>query len=177
MKRDLLWFAAAVALVVAVAPFVLRSGGPATRAGEPAVGRAPGPTSAPAEVVPVVRLDSRTEMAIEYDFENTSDKPIGYMPGNRPDDVWLLDFLLYRDGKYVQSSLPNGEPPVLARDRVRTLAPGAKVTRVRRLDEEYRDLRPGRYEVRLRYAAGGDLAAYGITPTSFERKLMYIEIK
>jgi hypothetical protein len=115
-------------------------------------------------------------MAVQYLFENTSAKPIGYLMSNRPGEVARLEFLLYKDGRYIEPFVPTGEPPVLSRERVRMLETGAGVTHVRRLKDEYRGLKLGRYEVRVRYFTGEGLAGFGITPMSFEQKL-YLEIR
>ncbi len=53
-------------------------------------------------LVPVVRVDAGTDMALEFDFRNTSSKPIRYLLGDRLPRSVAVFRKVFRKGSYLE---------------------------------------------------------------------------
>ena len=129
-------------------------------------------------LLPVVRVDAKTDMAIEFDVRNTSSKPMRYLLGDRlPRSVAALQILLFRGDRFIPTR-ETPEPPMAVPERVRTLKPGEAIPYRILLADEYGQLEPGRYELRAEYSVreGTTLTRIGVTPMRFRRTIMQIEV-
>jgi hypothetical protein len=128
-----------------------------------------------AEVAPVIVARVGESIVIRYDFVNMSKKPIGYLLSNR--GGVYLDIGLFKDGVAI-SPRETELPPVLAKNRVRTLKPGGFVRHEFVLQDRYGKIGAGRYRVQVKYSTSStEEKEFGITAMSFERTLLWIEVK
>ncbi len=130
-----------------------------------------------AALVPVLRMDTESDMVIEFMFENRSSKPIRYLAtqdGKRVLHFWLT---LRKDGKTIAKESIKAAP--IRSEQVKELAPGKGVPNSWNLKNSYGPLGTGRYEIILSYDSGRSFhleKEYGITPLHFEQR-MYLEIE
>jgi len=116
----------------------------------------------------------------EFVFRNETGRPFQYMSaGRRNSDVAVdISFLLYKDKEYVRRFETGSRVPY-AKSLVRTVKPGGKVVAYFRLSK-YRQLAPGRYEIRAKYdlpKSHNAVKEYGLTPLQFERTVMILHIE
>lgn len=152
-----------------------------TRSARPAKPVAPGPS-----VVPAIRLKPVSKIDLRIYLENTTDRTITYLSlvprGQAGDGVWPLYVVLYKNGRPVKRRAPPSPdyPPAMTKEHVRTLSPGEKVVKDVSISYDYGELEPGSYELVAEY----DIRAHstphtelGVTPMSFKRKVLYLEIE
>ena len=129
------------------------------------------------DIAPVIIVRAGDPIVVRYDFSNDSGKPIGYLLGSRFTNVALVDFRLTTNGKVI-SPLATEEGPPMVKANVRALAPGRFIRHEIELNETYGKLKPGRYKIAVSYSTSTYLESeYGITNLSFERTLLWVEVK
>jgi hypothetical protein len=145
----------------------------------------PGPPNPEqAAILPVLRLDGRSDTAIEVDLQNRSQQPIRYLHGS-PDTtdgggMRDLRVLLQKDGRLLAYKVT---PKSSLEDRpemVRELKPGQHVRHSARFPGLYLSVEPGTYELVAKYnvlAESGRTKELGLTPMSFNRVVAIVEVE
>lgn len=129
-------------------------------------------------VAPLLPLDADSAMEVEVVFENRSKRPLHYLLGHGDKGAASLHLNLFKDSRLVER--PTFDPPLLAKQRVRSLGPQDHLIHTLPLRSWYGDLAPGRYEVRAEYRVpeGSDLVTeYGLTPVTFDGVVAYLQIE
>lgn len=134
----------------------------------------------PAQVLPVLSFDAKASIEVRVEFRNTSGRRIQYVRGGRAGQpIGIMEFNLFRDGKQLPP-LEQIEDLGLFPDNVRHIEPQGHVPIRLDLSEMYGALKPGRYEVRVKYDVPkkSTLATdLGLTPMSIDRGLLVLEIE
>jgi hypothetical protein len=131
------------------------------------------------DILPIIEIDARTDMVVQFAFENTSGREFRYQ-AHRPWNVADLSLELYREGRLVKPRKTFGEPPILSKDSVRVLRPGEFVLYTEKLRDRYEGLDPGLFEVRVQYnVKEGSVPHldFGLTPLKIDRKVALLQVR
>ena len=131
-------------------------------------------------VAPLMRFSAGAKVVVPFVFLNNSEKTINYV-FYWPDENALafLHVSLYRDGVFQKPLVTPVRSP-LAKRHVRALAPGKSIVDRVDISNTYGKLRPGTYELRVRYDVGEHswmVKELGLTPMSFHRTIAFLEIE
>ncbi len=145
----------------------------ASAANEDSPDERPGDEPIAVNVAPVAHYQVGATSRIRFDFVNNSEGAIRYLPVEQG-RLYPLYFGLSKDGDFVEPRFGSGGCLVAAERFVRTLEPGHHLPHVIDISKNYGELPAGTYEVRAKVQSG--IRDYGLTPLSFDRTILYLEI-